>query len=429
MDKIVVGVIGFGTVGAGVVKILVQNREMLEKRAGIPVILKKIADLDTSSDRGISLEPGILTAEVSGILEDPEITVVVEAIGGENPAKSFIEKALRAGKNVVTSNKEVIAKHGAFFTSLAREKGCSILYEAAVGGGIPVLHAIRNSLAGNKIEKVFGIVNGTTNYILTKMTASGADFSETLKEAQELGYAEADPKNDVEGYDVAYKLAILASLAFRCEVDYSHIYREGITGITAEDIAAARQFGYTIKMLAVGINHGNRIELHVHPVMIENGHPLATVNDVFNAIYIRGDSLGDAMFYGRGAGELPTASAVVGDIMNLAFRRESGFMQDSEFRLEQLPVIPMDECTTSFFIRCNVDDKPGVLADISRIFANHGISILSIQQIGAHEDMASITTITHPVTEAQMKAALAETGKLTCVRKICSVIRVGLRNP
>ncbi|WP_255947723.1 homoserine dehydrogenase [Brucepastera parasyntrophica] len=388
--------------------------------------LKKIVDLDITNDRGISVDKTILSTDIRDILDDKEINTVVEVIGGENPAKAFIEKALLSGKNVVTSNKEVIAKHGKYFTRIAKEHDCSILYEAAVGGGIPVLHAIQNSLSGNNIEKIFGIVNGTTNYILSKMAASGADFSGTLQEAQELGYAEADPKNDIEGYDVAYKLAILASLAFRCDIDYSRIFREGITKISSEDIAAARQFGYTIKMLAMGINHKDSIELHVHPVMIENSHPLATVNDVFNAIYIRGDNLGDSMFYGRGAGELPTASAVVGDIMNLAFRKENGFTMDNEYDLEKRSILPMDECITSFFIRYSVEDKPGVLADIAAVFAKHTISILSIQQIGSHKDTAAITAITHPVTERQMKLALEELEKLDSVREICSVIRVGL---
>ena len=305
MDSIKVGLIGFGTVGTGVAKILLNQQNMLQERTGIPVILKRIVDLDTTTDRGVKIPDGVLSADIQDILNDEEINVVVEVIGGENPAQNFIKKALAAKKNVVTSNKEVIAKHGLEFTELAKENNVSILYEAAVGGGIPVLHAMRNSLSANKIERVFGIVNGTTNYILSKMAQSGADFSATLKEAQDLGYAEANPKNDVEGYDVAYKLAILAGLSFRCSVDYNDIYREGISEITSRDILAAKQFGYTIKMLATGINHGDSIELRVHPVMIENSHPLASVNDVFNAIYVRGDSLGEAMFYGRGAGELP----------------------------------------------------------------------------------------------------------------------------
>ncbi len=426
MSDVIIGVIGFGTVGKGVVKILLRERAMLEQRTGSTVRLKKIADLDVTTDRGIELPQGMLTADASEILNDPEINVVVEVMGGENAAKAFIERALTAGKSVVTSNKEVIAKHGLHFTTLAKQHGCTILYEAAVGGGIPVIHAIRNSLSANRVERLFGIVNGTTNYILSKMTATGADFSGTLKEAQALGYAEANPKNDVEGYDAAYKLAILSSLAFRCPINYNDIYREGITAITAEDIKAARQFGYTIKILAIGINHEDAIELRVHPVMIESSHPLASVNDVFNAIFIRGSSLGDSMLYGRGAGELPTASAVVGDVMNLAFSEPARFSPDTDFALNERAVMSINDAVTSFFIRCVVDDAPGVLASIANVFGKNEVSIRALEQIDAREGSASITIITHPVKEARMRAALNEIEGLPCVQKVASVIRVGL---
>lgn len=426
MSDIVVGVIGFGTVGTGVVKILLNDRDILEQRAGCRVELKRIVDLDTTTDRGIPLTPGMLTDDIAAILDDSEINTVVEVIGGEMPARSFIEKALAAGKNVVTSNKEVIAKHGKSFTDLAKKNNCTILYEAAVGGGIPVLHAIRNSLSANRIEKVFGIVNGTTNFILSKMTETGADFGETLKEAQDLGYAEADPKNDVEGYDAAYKLSILASLAFRCTVKFNDVYREGITHISAEDIRSAEQFGYTIKMLAMGINHPDAIELRVHPVMIEKKHPLATVSDAFNAIYIKGESLGESMLYGRGAGELPTASAVVGDVMNLSFREGTSFSRDTEYALNERTVMSINDCFTSFFIRCVVDDSPGVLAKLSNIFATNEVSIQAIQQIDADSGKATITIVIHRVNEAKMRAALNEIEGLPCVQQVASVIRVGL---
>jgi homoserine dehydrogenase len=426
MSDVIIGLIGFGTVGTGVAKILLKDRQMLEQRAGCTVALKRIVDLDVTTDRGVKIPEGILSTDINDILGDDEINTVIEVIGGENPAKKFIEAALQAGKNVVTSNKEVIAKHGKRFTELAKEHNCTILYEAAVGGGIPVLQSIRNSLSANNIERIYGIVNGTTNYILSKMSATGADFSDTLKEAQALGYAEANPKNDVEGYDATYKLAILAGLAFRCHVDYNDIYREGITGITSEDIVAARQFGYTIKILAMGINHSDGIELRVHPVMIENSHPLATVNDVFNAIFIRGSSLGDAMLYGRGAGELPTASAVVGDVMNLAFRGIVGFDRDTDFALNERKVMSINECVTSFFIRCVVDDTAGVLANLANIFAKSGVSIQSLQQMDAKEGSATITIVTHPVAEAKMRTALNEIEGLPCVQKVASVIRVGL---
>jgi homoserine dehydrogenase len=426
MADVIIGMIGFGTVGTGVAKILLHDRAMLEQRTGCRVELKRIADLDTTTDRGVVLPDGMLSADVNDVLGDPEINTVIEVIGGENPARKFIEAALSAGKNVVTSNKEVIAKHGKTFTDIAKAHDCTILYEASVGGGIPVLHAIRNSLSANRIERVYGIVNGTTNYILSKMTATGADFGATLAEAQELGYAEANPKNDVEGYDATYKLAILASLAFRCHVDYNDIYREGITGISSADIIAAKRFGYTIKILAMGIDHPDGIELRVHPVMIENSHPLAGVNDVFNAIYIRGSSLGDSMLYGRGAGELPTASAVVGDVMNLAFAGKGGFERDTDFALNGRQIMSINDCVTRFFIRCVVDDAAGVLANLSNIFARNSVSIASIQQLDAKDGAATITIITHPVVEAKMRAALNEADGLPCVQKVASVIRVGL---
>ncbi len=426
MSDVIIGMIGFGTVGTGVAKILLNEREMLEQRAACRVELKKIVDLDVTTDRGVKLPAGMLSVDIKDILNDSSINTVIEVIGGESPARKFIEAALEAGKNVITSNKEVIAKHGRHFTEIAKAHDCTILYEAAVGGGIPVLQAIRNSLSANNIERIYGIVNGTTNYILSKMTSSGADFADTLKEAQALGYAEANPKNDVEGYDAAYKLAILAGLAFRCHVDYNAIYREGITDITGADIVAARQFGYTIKILAMGINHDDAIELRVHPVMVENSHPLATVNDVFNAIFVRGSSLGDAMLYGRGAGELPTASAVVGDVMNLAFRDRGGFERDTDFALNERTVMSINDCVTSFFVRCVVDDAPGVLAALANIFAKNSVSIESLQQMDAREGSASITIITHPVVEAKMRAALNEIEGLPCVQKVASVIRVGL---
>ncbi|HPO03697.1 MAG TPA: homoserine dehydrogenase [Treponemataceae bacterium] len=426
MSDIVIGVIGFGTVGTGVAKILLNDRAMLEERAGCKIVLKRIADLDVSSDRGLALPEGMLIADADAVIGDAEINTVIEVIGGEGAAKKFIEAALKAGKNVITSNKEVIAKHGRAFSELAKAHGCTILYEAAVGGGIPVLHAIRNSLAANRIERVYGIVNGTTNFILSKMTATGADFSATLREAQDLGYAEADPKNDVEGYDATYKLAILSSLAFRCPVDYREIYREGITRITADDIAAAKYFGYTVKILAVGVNREDGLELRVHPVMVPDEHPLASVHDAFNAIFIRGSSLGDSMLYGRGAGELPTASAVVGDVMNLAFRGTQGFSHDTDFALAERKVLPISESITSFFVRCVVNDAPGVLASYANIFAKYRVSIHNIRQMDAHDGEATITIITHPTREAEMRAALAEIEALPTVRRVASVIRAGL---
>lgn len=430
MADMKIGILGFGTVGKGVAKILLNERAMLEQRAGCTIELLRIADLDTVTDRGIKLPLGMLISDAQAIIDDPAINTIIEVIGGENAAKKFIEAALMAKKNVITSNKEVIAKHGKYFTQLAKQYNCTLLYEASVCGGIPVLHALRNSLSANTIERMYGIVNGTTNFILSKMSETGATFADTLKEAQKLGYAEADPKNDVEGYDATYKLSILSSLAFRCPVNYSEIYREGITSITAEDIASAQFFGYTVKILAVGINKKEGLELRVHPVMIPNSHPLASVNDAFNAIFIRGSSLGDCMLYGRGAGELPTASAVVGDVMNLAFRKTHSFPHDIDFAILERKVLPIADSVTSFFVRCIVKDAPGVLASYANIFAKYEVSIHNIRQMdtfnGNEKGKVTITIITHPTREKNLRDALAEIEKLPTVSQVASVIRVGL---
>jgi len=323
--KINIGVLGFGTVGKGVVKILLENRENMRKKTGLDLNLCKIADLDIVSDRGITLPKGVLVDDANLVVNDPEIDVIVELIGGENPAKKFIELALKQSKHVVTSNKEVIAKHGLGFLELAKKNNVNIFYEASAGGGIPIIHALRKSLAANNIQKMYGIMNGTTNYILTKMQQEDANFADVLKQAQELGYAEADPTNDVEGFDVAYKLSILAFHAFNAHFDYKKIFREGITGVSSADIDIAKQFGYVIKLLGIAKSYDQKkIELRVHPVMIPKDHPLAAVNDSFNAVFVEGDYVNETMFYGRGAGELPTASAVVADIIEVGMHKDVG---------------------------------------------------------------------------------------------------------
>jgi len=427
MDKIGVGVLGFGTVGLGVVKIILDDGEMLSQRCGKSISLLKVADLDIETDRGIKIDKNILTTNADDVLNNPDIDIVVEVIGGVNPAKGFIEQALKNGKSVITSNKEVIAKHGPDFITLAKKHNVSILYEAAVAGGIPILHAIRSSLSANNIQKVFGIMNGTTNYILSKMEKEGAKFDDVLAEAQKLGYAEADPSADVDGYDVAYKLAILSSLAFRSKFTYEDIYFEGIRNITLDDIHAATDFGYTIKLLATGIDHGKNVELRVHPVMIENDHPLAAVSDSFNAVFVEGSSVGETMFYGRGAGEMPTASAVVGDIMELALKGESKFYNDVSYDYQDKSVMPMNEISSKYFLRMTVVDSPGVLADISKIFGDKKVSIMSvIQKDSNSDDDASLIVITHKVKEVFLQNAVKELENLDSVEKVCSLIRVGL---
>jgi len=321
MKDIHVGLIGFGTVGTGVVKLLTGNSGLIAEKLGARLVLKRIADLDTVTDRGVELLPGVLTADVSAVLDDPEISIVIELIGGYEPAKTFVLRAIAAGKHVVTANKALLALHGDEIYLRAAEAGVEVLYEAAVGGGIPVISAIKGNMAANRFTTILGILNGTCNYILTRMTKEGSDFATVLKAAQEMGYAEADPTFDIEGVDTAHKLALLISLCFGTRVPFDQIYTEGITAISALDITFAQQFGYRIKLLAIGKRDGDRIEARVHPTMIPVHYPMADVDGVFNAIRLTGDFVGPVMLYGRGAGMEPTASAVVGDAMDIARNR------------------------------------------------------------------------------------------------------------
>ncbi|MDR1998069.1 MAG: homoserine dehydrogenase [Candidatus Margulisbacteria bacterium] len=423
-----IAVLGFGTVGTGVVKMLLGNGELLARRCGKKLTLKYIADLDIQRDRGVKVPKGVLTTDALNAIADPAVDIVVEVIGGVNPAKKFIETALKNKKHVVTSNKEVIAKHGREFIALAVQHGVNILFEASAGGGIPIINALTKALAGNNIKRIFGIVNGTTNYILTKMYRDNADFAAALREAQALGYAEADPTSDVDGYDAAYKLAILAGLAFNSHFAYSDIYCEGIRRISAVDIALAREFGYVLKLLAIGIAHAeDRVELRVHPVMIPERHPLATVNDAFNAVFVEGDCVGETMFYGRGAGELPTASAIVGDLADLALHYELGGTNPAlHFDFTQKKIIPVGEIFSKYFIRLKVKDETGVLAAVSRVCADHKVSIKAVQQKDASGAETSLVIITHTVQEAALQKAVEQIAALRQVLEVSSVIRAGL---
>ncbi len=421
-----VGLLGLGTVGTGVAKILLGSRDLLCRRAGVPVLLKRAADLDLTRDRGIAFPDGVLTTDGFSLCQDPEIDLVVEAIGGAGIARQLILCALENGKHVVTSNKEVIAKYGREFFALARRKGVNLYIEATAGGGIPIIHALKNCLAANRIEKVFGILNGTTNFILTKMHREGAEFEAVLREAQLLGYAEADPANDVEGTDVSYKLSILASIAFNSHFDYREIYTEGIRQISSVDIREARELGYVIKLLAIGIDRPQGVELRVHPVMIAESHPLAHVNDSFNAVFVKGDAVDETMFYGRGAGQMPTASAVVGDILDVAMNRgmtTSHPTIDTDYGPKN--ILPMGETISEFYLRLDVKDEVGVLAAIAEICRDARVSIKTVRQT-PENDRAELVIITHPVREAAMQDALRRMGELSSVERISALIRVGL---
>lgn len=431
MEEIKIGLLGFGTIGAGVVKLLTKNGLLIEEKLGARLTLKKIADLDITTDRGVVVPPGVLTTKVEEVLSDPAIAVVIELIGGYEPARSFVLKAIENGKHIVTANKALLAVHGTEIYAAAARNGVEVLYEAAVGGGIPVLSAIKGNMAANNFTTVLGILNGTCNYILTKMTKEGADFAAVLKKAQELGYAEADPTFDIEGIDTAHKLCILLSLCFGTRVNFKDIHTEGISSISAVDIAFARDFGYKIKLLAIGKRDGERIEARVHPTMIPVNYPLADVDGAFNAIRLTGDFVGPVMLYGRGAGMDPTASAVVGDVMDVARNIMAGVGRRTaplgylDERVKTLKIKPMGEIESKYCLRFSALDKPGVLAKISGALGRYGISIESMIQKGRSAgETVPIVIMTHEALEANVREALAEIDAFDMIQEKSNLIRI-----
>lgn len=434
MNEIKVGLIGFGNIGAGVVRLLTDNAAVIRQKTGTGIVLKRIADLDITTDRGVTVDPDVLTTDVNQIFNDPEISIVIELIGGYEPAKTFVLKAIASGKHVVTANKALLALHGDEIYAAAAAKGVEVQYEAAVGGGIPVLSAIKGNLAANRFNAVFGIMNGTCNYILTRMTQEGADFGDVLQSAQQLGYAEPDPTFDIEGTDTAHKLAVLASLCFGTRIDFNAIYTEGITGISGIDIRFAEQFGYRIKLLAIGKRTDDgQLEVRVHPTMIPLHNPLADVNGVFNAIRLTGDFVGPVMFYGRGAGQNPTASAIVGDLIEITrsitagvqTRRAAplGFLDSA---ITSLPLKPMDDIITSFMLRFTAQDQPGVLAGIAGVLGKNGISIESMVQTARHNggQAVPIVIMTHEAREGSIRAALDEIDRFDFIAEPSRLIRI-----
>lgn len=429
-----VGLVGLGTVGLGVAKVLSSNSEVIAKRV-TPISLKRIVDKNIAVAKEKAAEIGypaeMVTDDFNDILNDKEISVVVELIGGIHPAYEFIKSALLAGKNVVTANKDLMASLGGELLHIAGEQGVDLLFEASVAGGIPILHSLKECLAGNQIQKIMGIVNGTTNFILTQMSQTGADFASCLAEAQQLGYAEADPTNDIEGFDAARKVAILASIAFNSRVLDTDVYVEGISKIEDIDIKYARELGYGIKMLGIAKEDNGEIEVRVHPALIPLQHPLASVNDSFNAVFVSGDAVGDTMFYGRGAGELPTASAVVGDIMESArniCQNVTGRIACTCF--EEKRIKHMNETVSKYYIRLSVVDDPGVLSRITKAFGDNKVSLSSVMQKGHNNkqgDAAQIVLITHTVLEENVQKALQEAQGLDCLYEIKALIRVEKR--
>ncbi|HDZ84599.1 MAG TPA: homoserine dehydrogenase [Nitrospirae bacterium] len=422
-----IGVIGFGTVGAGTVKMLLRKRKDLEEKLGFPVVLKKIADLDTKTSRGIKLPKGLLIKDSNSILNDPEIDIVVELIGGTGAAKDITLKAIQSGKHVVTANKALLAEKGREIFRAAEKNNVTIGFEASVAGSIPIIKVIRESLIGNSIKNIYGIINGTANYILTKMTEEGAEFSDVLKEAQDLGYAEADPTFDIEGVDSAHKLTLLASLAFGIPLSFNKVYTEGITGITPLDIEFASEFGYKIKLLAITKQDGNEVEIRVHPTMIPKNNLISDVNGVFNAIYVNGDATGDGLYYGKGAGEMPTGSAVVSDIIDIAkLIRSGGKAQDSGIHEKSdLKVRKMEDIRTCYYLRFSASDKPGVLSRISGILGSHNIGIESMIQKGREIKKAvPVVMMTHEAREKDIVSALKQIDRLSVVSGKTMYLRV-----
>ncbi len=430
-SRVGVGIVGFGTVGTGVAKILRDNAALITRRAGVPIELVRVADLDIVRDRGVLLKPGLLTTDVKQVLADPGIDIVIELIGGYDTAKRVILEAIAAGKHVVTANKALLALHGEEIFEAATRKGVDVGFEASVGGGIPVIRALTEGLAGNTIESIYGIINGTSNYILSRMTHEGHRFEEVLKDAQQAGYAEADPTFDVAGIDSAHKLAILVSLAYGTPVNFKEIYTEGITNITPTDIAYAKQFGCTIKLLGVAKLVDGEIEARVHPTMLPSTSPIAQVEDVYNAIQLVGDAVGDVVLYGRGAGSMPTGSAVVSDVISIGRNLLKGavgrvpvasFQQDQRrpLRLKQ-----MEEISSLYYLRFTVVDRPGVLAQIAGELGRCGISISSMVQQGRREGQTVPVVIkTHTAKERDVQTALREINRRAFVSEPTTLIRV-----
>jgi homoserine dehydrogenase len=432
VDDVRIGILGLGTVGAGVVKILQTRGAMLQERAGARLTLAAIADTDLTRPReGLDLGTLPMVGDAARVLDDPGIHIVVELVGGLEPARTFILRALAAGKHVVTANKALLAHHGAELYEEARRRGVALAFEAAVAGGIPLIRAVKEGLVANRVLSLAGIVNGTCNYILSKMTDEGLDFSLVLKEAQAHGYAEADPTLDIEGMDSAHKLQILVAVAFRTFVDLKHIHTEGITRVTAQDIEYARELGYRIKLLAIAKATGaaGGVEARVHPTMIPATSPLAAVAGVFNAVFLTGDAVGDLMFYGRGAGQLPTASAVWSDVLEIARRIAHGVpslaLELPSVGREPLPLTPMEAIRCCYYLRVMMQDRPGALSKVAGILGDNDISIANVIQKGrGTREAVPVVMLTHEARERDMRAALATIDRLSEVAAATTMIRV-----
>ncbi|HMA45733.1 MAG TPA: homoserine dehydrogenase [Frankiaceae bacterium] len=420
-----IALLGCGVVGAQVVRLLHEQGADLAQRVGAPLELAGIAVRRPHRPRDLPVDPSLFTADAAGLVARDDVDVVVEVVGGIEPARTWLLRALSAGKSVVTANKALLATHGAALHDAAGAAGADLYYEASVAGAIPLLRPLRESLAGDRVHRVLGIVNGTTNYILTRMDETGAGFAEALDEAAALGYAEADPSSDIDGFDAAAKAAIVAGLAFHTRVTVADVHREGIADVTAADIASARDMGCTVKALAIAERSATTpgVSVRVHPAMIPRGHPLAGVREAFNAVFVEAEAAGQLMFYGRGAGGAPTASAVLGDLVAVARNRLAGVRGPGESAYADLRVLPMGETVTRYHVDLDVADKAGVLAAVAGAFARHDVSIQSVRQEG-HGDDASLVIVTHAAADAALASTVEDLRDLDVVRAVSGVMRV-----
>jgi homoserine dehydrogenase len=431
MKKISIGLIGFGTIGCGVVKLLQDNEKLIEKKLGTKLEIKKIADIDITKPRPVKVNKKILTTNVRDILDDKDIDIVIELMGGYEPARTFILEAIANGKQVVTANKAFLATYGNEIFSKAEKRGTAIGFEASVGGTIPIIKTLKESLIANNINSIYGIMNGTANFILTKMTDEGKDFADVLKEAQALGYAEADPTYDIEGIDTAHKLAIILSLAYGSKVKLDNIFREGISSISQEDIVFARELGYRIKLLAIAILHDDIVEARIHPTMIPFKHLLANVNQNYNAFHLIGDASGPVFLYGQGAGMMPTASAVLSDVIDIARDIQKGAANRvpprsiSESAMGNIKLMPMDEIETKYYFRFSAVDRPGVLSKLAGILGENNISIATvIQKTRKEESAVPVVMATYKAKEKNVRKALKKIDKLDILLDKTIVVRI-----
>ncbi len=431
MREINIGLLGCGTVGTGVAKLLLNQRDLITSRLGAVLNLKRVADLDLTRDRGIRFPKGVLVGDARPVVDEPGIDIIVEMIGGEGIAKELILKAIANGRHVVTANKALVAGHGNELFRAAAEKHVDLYFEASVGGCMPIIKTLRESMVANRISSMTGILNGTCNYILSKITDEGSSFADALAVAQKQGYAEADPTLDVEGYDTAHKVAILSALAFGMPINLKDVYIEGISHVTPMDIEFAGQFGYRIKLLAISKHQGNAVEARVHPTMIPFSNMLSNVNGTLNAITVTGDATGDILLYGRGAGMMPTASSVVSDLVDLArnmLKGAAGRLPGLGFQEENIrpiAIMPIDQISTHYYFRFSALDRPGVLSTISGILGAHGISIQSVQQKGRKTDGAvPVVMLSHRAREADVRQALNKISALDVVAAKPVLIRI-----